>query len=249
MYKAILFDLDGTLLPMDQETFTAAYFAALSENLSALGYAPKTLLGGVRKGLEAMVNNRGDQTNEAVFWQAFSGYAGEQILSDKARFDAFYETEFDGLCRICGKNEEAGPTVKALKARGYRLVLASNPVFPAVAQKARMRWAGVDPADFEWITAYENAHYCKPNVLYYREIATALALSPEDCLMVGNDVREDMVAAEIGMGVFLMPEFLLNRDKKSINPYPRGSFSQLTAFIEKSAEGCGQAPKQNGGSV
>ena len=68
MNRAYLFDLDGTLLPMDQDEFTKAYFDGLSKNLAPYGYEPKRLVGGVRHGTKAMVKNDGTQTNEQVFW-------------------------------------------------------------------------------------------------------------------------------------------------------------------------------------
>lgn len=42
--SAVLFDLDGTLLPMDQEEFTRGYFGLLAEKMSAYGYDKKQLV-------------------------------------------------------------------------------------------------------------------------------------------------------------------------------------------------------------
>ena len=39
--KMILFDLDGTLLPMDQNHFVKTYFGALAKKLAPLGYDPE----------------------------------------------------------------------------------------------------------------------------------------------------------------------------------------------------------------
>ena len=44
MIHMILFDLDGTLLPMDQEVFTRAYFRRLAEKLAPRGYDPEQLV-------------------------------------------------------------------------------------------------------------------------------------------------------------------------------------------------------------
>ena len=40
----VLFDLDGTLLPMDQEAFTTGYFKLLAKKLAPHGYEPKSLV-------------------------------------------------------------------------------------------------------------------------------------------------------------------------------------------------------------
>ena len=42
--KAVLFDLDGTLLPMDLGKFLEAYFALLSKRLVPHGYDPIKLV-------------------------------------------------------------------------------------------------------------------------------------------------------------------------------------------------------------
>ena len=121
--------------------------------------------------------------------------------------------------------------------KGYRLVLATNPIFPAIATESRIRWAGLEPKDFEFYTTYENSGYCKPNPDYYREILNRLQVSPGECLMVGNDVTEDMVAETLGMKVFLLTDCLINKEEKDISVYPNGSFEQLLAFVEQLSGG------------
>ena len=122
--------------------------------------------------------------------------------------------------------------VNSAKEMGLRVALATNPIFSAVATESRIRWAGLEPKDFELYTTYENIGFCKPNPDYYREIAKRLGVQPEECLMVGNDVAEDMVAKEIGMQVFLLTDCLINKERKNIAEYPRGSFIQLLRFID-----------------
>lgn len=65
----VLFDLDGTLLPMDQERFVRAYFGLLARTMAPLGYAPDRLLGVITDGIQAMVQNDGAATDEDVFWR------------------------------------------------------------------------------------------------------------------------------------------------------------------------------------
>lgn len=232
MITTVLFDLDGTLLPMDQDAFTKAYFKHLSEHLAPYGYEPQRLVGGVWQGTKAMVKNNGSQTNEQVFWKEFAALFGEKVYSDIDKFNEFYETDFDKLKSYCGYNEQANRTIQTLKEKGYTLVLASNPVFPMEAQKKRMVWAGIDPDDFALITSYENSHYCKPNPLYFKEITDKLGVKPSDCLMVGNDTTEDAAASRIGADFFLLTDCLLNNERKDISKYTRGSFAQLLNYIE-----------------
>ncbi|MGN0508275.1 MAG: HAD family hydrolase [Ruminococcus sp.] len=233
MIKTILFDLDGTLLSMQQDDFTTAYFDGLSKKLAPYGYEPQRLVSGVWHGTKAMVKNNGTQTNEQVFWKEFAELFGEKVYSDIDKFNEFYETDFDKLKSYCGYNEQANQTIKRLKETGYTLVLASNPVFPKAAQESRMRWAGLDVEDFDYITCYENSSYCKPNPAYYTAIAETLGVAPEECLMVGNDVDEDMIAESIGMKVFLLTNYLINKGRKNISVYPKGNFEQLLYYINE----------------
>ena len=89
-------------------------------------------------------------------------------------------------------------TVDILKQKGYRLVLATNPLFPPVATNQRVAWAGLSPHDFEYISYYDNSSYCKPSPKYYHEILDALQLRADECYIVGNDTKEDMSAMALG---------------------------------------------------
>ena len=93
--KAVLFDLDGTLLPMDQEVFTKTYFHDICKKMAAYGYEPESLSKGIWKGTAAMVCNNGEDTNENVFWKKFQEIFGEKGYADKIHFDAFYANEFE----------------------------------------------------------------------------------------------------------------------------------------------------------
>lgn len=233
MIKNIFFDLDGTLLPMDEEKFTKAYFSLLAKTVAPLGYEPEKLINAVWKGTAAMYKNDGSVTNEQAFWREFGNIYGEKGLSDKPAFDKFYKTEFQNTISACGFNKKADATVKALKKEGYKLVIATNPIFPRVATASRIKWAGIDKNDFLLFTAYEDSHFCKPNLAYYKEILEKTGFKAEECLMVGNDVSEDMIAAKLGMKVFLMPDCLINKTGADITQYPRGGFDELLNYIEK----------------
>ena len=87
--------------------------------------------------------------------------------------------------------------------------------------------------DFDIVTTYETSNYCKPNLDYYREVCTKMGVLPEECVMVGNDVSEDMVAEQLGMKVFLLTDCLINKENKDISAYAKGDFDDLRAYIEK----------------
>lgn len=230
--SAVLFDLDGTLLPMDQECFAKTYYKGLLSVLADRGYDPATVLGAVTDGVHAMVKNDGRATNEVVFWDHFVSVFGEQIREEEPVLRRFYETDFQQIRQVCGYDNRAAAVVRRLRERGFRVILATNPLFPAIATESRMRWAGLDPTDFEWYTTYENSRYCKPNSAYYREILQRIGCSAGQCLMVGNDVEEDMIARNLGLSVFLLTDCLINPNGRDISAYPHGSFDELSAYLE-----------------
>ena len=228
-----LFDLDGTLLPMDQDAFPRGYFRLLVKKLAPLGYDPAALVDNMWASVAAMVENDGSRTNEAAFWDRFTAIYGEKARKDIPVFDAFYREEFQNARDFCGFNPKAQEAVEACKAAGHRVVLATNPIFPAVATESRIRWAGLRPEDFAWYTTYENIGCSKPNPAYYREILSHLDCQGEDCLMVGNDVDEDMIAAQqAGLSVFLLTDCMVNRQGRAITDYPRGDFGDLITYVK-----------------
>lgn len=230
----VLFDLDGTLLPMDQEAFTTGYFKLLTKKLAPHGYEPKSLVDAIWVGTAAMVKNDGSCTNEQAFWEKFSAiYGAEKALADQPLFEDFYANEFSAARETCGFNAAAAETVRRLKARGVRVALATNPIFPRIATEQRIRWAGLAPEDFALYTTYENSTFCKPNPAYYLEVARTLHVQPEECLMVGNDATEDLAAREAGMDVFLLTDCLINTKNRDISACPRGDFAALNAYLDE----------------
>jgi FMN phosphatase YigB (HAD superfamily) len=231
MIKAILFDLDGTLLPMDQELFLKAYFGGLVKAMVPHGYDPDRVVKSIWDGTAAMVKNNGTKTNEEVFWDSFCSQFGADARKDEPLFDAFYRTEFQNVQKVCGFESQAAELIHQIKGMGYRTILATNPLFPPIATRSRIRWAGLEPEDFEWVTTYDNSAFCKPNPDYYREILRKQNLKAEECVMVGNDVGEDMIAETLGMQVFLLTPCLINKAGSDISHYPQGGFPELLDFI------------------
>lgn len=230
--STILFDLDGTLLPMDQDLFTKCYFKGLCKKMAPYGYETSQLIDAVWAGTKAMVMNDGTQTCEQAFWNRFAQLLGESVREQEPIFADYYAHEFQGVKEVCGYNPEAVRLIVDLKAAGYRVVLATNPLFPPIATHSRVRWAGLNPEEFAFVTTYDNSCYCKPNPAYYSEILEKIGATPKECLMVGNDVKEDMVpASKLGMKTFLLTDCLLNKENLDISAYPQGGFAELRAYL------------------
>lgn len=232
MIDTVLFDLDGTLLPMDQEKFVNAYMGLLAKKMAPYGYDPKHLIAAVWAGTQAMVENDGKKTNEEVFWADFCHLFGADARKDEPLFAEFYASEFAHTRTVCGFAPEAAEILELLKEKGVTVALATNPLFPEIATRQRIRWAGLEHGDFALVTTYENSRHCKPNPDYYREVLEKLGKTPETCLMVGNDVGEDMLPARsLGMKVFLLTDCLINKPGADPGEFPHGSFSGLKEFL------------------
>lgn len=227
----ILFDLDGTLLPMDQEVFTKSYFKLLTKKLTPHGYDPEKLIEGIWAGTMVMIKNNGERTNEEVFWDKFTALFGEEVRKDIPLFEDFYQNEFQAAKDYCGFQAKAAEVIEEVKRKGIRLALATNPVFPEIATRSRIGWAGLKPDDFEFYTTYETSNYCKPNPAYFQFVLDKMNVKADECLMVGNDVFEDGVAAKLGMSVFLLTDCLINKENLDYSHMPHGNFDDLLDYI------------------
>lgn len=231
-YKAVLFDLDGTLLPMDQDAFTKGYFGLLAKTMTKYGYHSEQLLSGIIAGTKAMVKNDGSMTNEKRFWSTFTSVMNQDVMKDIEHFNDFYQNEFQSLVQYCCPTPMAKEVIDYLKQNHVRLLLATNPLFPPIATHSRIHWAGLEVNDFEIVTTYDMIGTCKPNVEYYKEILNRVELKPEDCLMVGNDMNEDMVVSQIGIDTYLLTDCLINRDGKDITQFKNGDFKSLLEYLK-----------------
>ena len=230
-YEAILFDLDGTLLPMDNDVFVQTYMGLLTKKMAPHGYDGKLLISALWKGTAAMIKNDGSRTNAEVFWNYCESLYGKKIYDDIPVFDSFYENEFHGTASVTSPTPLAQKVVDLARENADRVILATNPFFPIVAVRSRLSWANVTPESFDLITTYENSRFCKPNPAYYKEIAEKMVIDPSRCLMVGNNAEEDIKAAKsLGMDTFLLTDFLICEGE--MPETPSGNFADLIAFLQ-----------------
>ena len=127
-------------------------------------------------------------------------------------------------------------TVVLLKEKGYKLYLTTNPIFPSIATQKRMKWAGLNRDDFEIVTTYEDFYHTKPNTAYYQEVIDRCGLDTHECMMVGNDVKEDGAIQQLGVDLYLVDDFLLNKYNLEINCKYRSNSQQFLAFVKQLPE-------------
>ncbi len=233
-YRAIFFDLDGTLLPMDLDAFLHAYYKRLLSYAAVRGWDAERFRIALDAGISAMVVSDGTP-NKQAFWESFGGSLSlrtEQLAEIEKMITAFYQTDF---CRVGDKvvpNPAARQALETLAAKGYPLVLATMPLFPRLAVDERLRWAGVDSSLFVHVTTYENATSVKPKREYYEEIVSTLGLKGEDVLMVGNNTEEDLAAQGLGCDAYLVTDWLLDPIGFDLSQVKHGSMEDFLAWSQ-----------------
>lgn len=229
----VLFDLDGTLLEMKTDPFVKEYLQVLGTYIGDR-YDAEKLLGWVWTATRAMItSNEPSKTNEEIFIEHFlatSGIARDEIWPI---FDSFYRDVFPTLSHLTYPSPWGKKLVQAAKDKGYRVAVATNPVFPRDAIHSRLAWIELAPDDFELVTVYEESHYTKPNPGYFLEICEKLNITPQECVMVGNHMQEDMVASKVGMKTFLVTNHLEDRGEPQYEIDERGSLEELYTAITR----------------
>ena len=229
--RAILFDLDGTLLDSSMDKFLPVYLKALAGRVAHL-FEPKVFIAHLLDATEQMTANNGRATNAEVFAQAFYPFGGYSRAELEPIFDAFYAEDFPKLQVVTQRKPEARHVVQLALALGYDVAIVTNPLFPETAIRQRMQWAGVDDLPFKWVTTYENSRYAKPNLCYFDDACARVGHAPEKCLVVGDE-HMDMVARQIGCETFLIEGPATALKPETPEPTYRGTLADLMSLLEK----------------
>lgn len=232
-YRAICFDLDGTLLGMDIDEFMMAYFSRIAKWAAKNGLDPERFMIALKSGTKAMALSNDDSLNKDVFWAEFYKVYGKDVLEGvdvQEIADKFYLDDFPHIADGFQANPIVGETISILKDKGYPLVLTTMPMFPLQAVKHRLNWAGVNPESFERITTYENSKTTKPRQTYFAENLAAMGLRGEDVLMVGNNTMEDLAFLDLGADGYLVTDWLLDPIGYDLDTIKHGTFEDFNKW-------------------
>ena len=232
-YRAVLFDLDGTLCPMELEEFLGGYFKDIARFAAEHGVDAEKFARAFGAGALAMGKREpGGKTNYDVFWDTFFTTFDRDEADWEALFAGYYDTRFGAIGADVVPNPATRRAVDALVAKGYPLVLATQPMFPRRAVEWRLAWAGVASAPFRYISTYENSTAVKPQVEYYAEVLERCGLSAADVLMVGNNTLDDLAAAKLGVDVYLVTVHLLDPEDRGLEGVAHGTMEEFASWAE-----------------
>ena len=233
-YKLIMSDLDNTLLPIyTQERFAEMWFMDMAKKFTEYGLDPRLGLEGMNRGIRAMLYNESGRKNIEVFYDKVfevSGYTEAQVA--EITLD-YYMSTFENVYDLTLPNPYAVRVARLMREKADYAVIATMPVFTIEAVQARMKWVGLSPDMFDFVTTADTSSYCKPNPNYYMEILERFGVRADEALMIGNDVREDMQpCAELGIDVFLVKDHIITHNLP-YNGYRQGGYEDLIGFLEE----------------
>jgi len=200
-----MFDLDNTLLRNPTPEFVTAYVEGVSRFFTARGdLEPHEAL---RQSVQTMMHGprRIWQSNLELYWEllhpVWSGTPEELIHA----FDTFYSDDYPALKSNTSPAPMAGEVIDRVRGAGYKIIIATNPVYPAEAIRHRLAWANLpnNLGYYEFVTTADNMHFAKPDPAYYAEILARAGLEPDEAVMVGDEPRYDVAASKtIGMHAY-----------------------------------------------
>lgn len=205
MIKAVLFDLDNTLLRNPTAEFVAGYVEQVNGFFSRQwNIEPGARL---RQAVQAIMSSPRDirQSNLDIYWSWIHPIWDGTTEELRAAFDAFFATDYENLKANTAPAPMAGEVIDRVRGAGYKIIIATNPVYPQDALLRRLAWANLpaDPAYYEFVTTADNMHFAKPDPAYYAEILARTGLEPDEAVMVGDEPIYDIAASrKIGMHAY-----------------------------------------------
>ncbi|MBD3256426.1 MAG: hypothetical protein GF383_15115 [Candidatus Lokiarchaeota archaeon] len=228
-FDAILFDIDGTLLDVDMNTFMPEFFAHFSDYFCKKGNSEK-ITDWLLKALNSVRNNNGRYTNEYVFLNHFSKYIDTSPKELRNELDLFFRSSFPNLKNITQKKPSARKVVEKAFNHSNNVIISTDPIVPLIAAEKRLEWAGVANFSYNLITTYENSCTTKFSSNYFKNIFKLLQLNPKKCLVVGNET-DDMKSSLHGCSTFLVDDPYITLEPNTPHPTYKGKLIELLEII------------------
>jgi FMN phosphatase YigB (HAD superfamily) len=234
--QAVFFDLDGTLVDVDMHRFVPSYLLRLTEQMGDQ-VDPARATRALHRAVAAMFANAdADKTLECILLEVLQSELSMSPGAYAASLERFCRKDLESLRPLVSGHPLSPRLVEASLERGWQVVLATNPIFPRAVIDARIAWGALDGGAFHHVTAYETAHFCKPNPGFFEELLARLQIPAAACLMIGNDTLHDLAACQVGMQTGLLTPWRIHRPDAHFTADWQGSHEELLAMI--AANGC-----------
>ncbi len=227
----IFIDLDGTLLDLSDADFEGVYIPEAAKfflDVMSFDEFVKHLMIGTEK----MIKNTKPRPVVDAFFEYFTPFTGLTEEEAKSRFIKFYKTTFDRLRERTRPIPHGRDLVLDAKEKGYKVILATQPLFYKLATEKRITWANLSPSDFIHFTHAENSNFCKPYPQYFLSLLKISNSRPENTVMVGNDFLYDNAAKSVGIKTWMTDTHQTNTDHpNAIPPDHVGNLKELLGIL------------------
>lgn len=232
--KILLLDLDDTLLGTKKLRLNAQFMARYLKAMKRRGHKPYEALEFFFRMQGALSATDPSKTNAYRLYETVLNHLGfEDMKGSREWVIELVDEIFSGLQSAYFAIPEAQRFLDWAEKQGkFRFVLATNPLWPLSIVHKRMQWGGLDPKRFDVVTHSEIMHSCKPHVSYFEELIRAMRVAPQDCLMIGDSLKKDGPALQVGVPVFLISSKSVPSFDRGHGVY-RGSHAALRQFLER----------------
>lgn len=235
MGLTLFVDLDDTLLGNPMEVFIPAYLRALGNHL-AEEVDPELMVASMLEATQIMFqNHKPDQTLKETFDSHFYKAINIPQTSLQTQINQFYETVFPSLKKHTQYLPEAQKFIDNALELGYRVGIATNPLFPKTAILQRLEWAGISDhhSHFVLIPSYETFHFAKPDPAFFAEFLTRIGWPIGPIIMVGNDPDHDINGSSLmGISSFWITNGEKNIEEGLPQPSGKGTIDETLQWIE-----------------
>jgi FMN phosphatase YigB (HAD superfamily) len=236
MIKAILLDLDDTLIQNDMNAFFPRYMSLLASHLADVVPSDDFFRHAMDAAQVAIRSENPITTNYEEFMAHFLSKVEHEADEMEPLFADFYASRFAALSDAIRPQPAAAGLLEYLFERDNRVIVATNPLMPASAIMQRMAWgdAGAGRYPYALITTLENMHYAKPRPQYFAEILARIDVTHDQAIMVGDSWTDDISpAAAAGLNTYWVAKEEGNRppgDPSRVDGH--GTFDEFAAAVQ-----------------
>ena len=229
----LLLDLDDTLLNSNIEALIPVYFQKLVGHLNG-SVVPEQAFRELIVGIRAMYASQNPlRTLEQLFNDGFYPSLGVTREALSPVIEDFYDNIFPTLQHLTSPRPDAIAFVEWAFSRGWKVSVATDPLFPRKAILHRLRWAELplEKYPFRLVSDFETFHFAKTSNSFYPEFLLRLGWEGEPVVMVGDSLDRDIFPAQkAGLPVFWLHS-IEQTDSRAVG-IPQGTFDDLRRWLE-----------------